>query len=195
MTYTPSIRLALAAGFSFCLLALAPGCGEDTPPSIREPLKHRPSGSSCSADDSGSGAPSDVARGMVISDCQTDADCTGTNARCAPLDATGGICQSDQCQSDADCEGGGTCLCSSGGNRCLTQGNCQVDADCGGGENGFCSPSLGSCGDYGGIVGYFCHTDGDECTDDSDCADQDGGYCSFNQELGRWRCSTDFCVG
>ncbi len=66
------------------------------------------------------------------------------------------------------------------------------------GAGGYCSPSLGECGNYDKAVGYFCHTQDDECSDDSDCT---GGiasspaYCAFMPAVGHWRCSTAQCVG
>jgi hypothetical protein len=72
-------------------------------------------------------------------------------------------------------------------------GNCRVDASCGAG--GYCSPSLGSCGNYGGVVGYYCHTPKDKCVDDADCAAQGGGDCRYDQASGAWACATTQCVG
>lgn len=134
----------------------------------------------------------------------TDADCSdatqGKNGRCV-FARIGAICTYDTCFDDSACAGK-VCACrqqadmaSGDTNHCLTMGNCRVDADCGSG--GSCSPTLGSCGHYTGIVGYYCHTGKDACINDSDCA-QDGGlggYCAYNPAAGAWQCSTAECAG
>ena len=134
--------------------------------------------------------------------CESDADCTaGKNGRC-----TGGghalpSCSYDMCTSDADCGAGKICECG-GGNSCLPA-NCRTDGDCGGLG---CSPSRAqSCGNMGGTVGYYCHTRGDECTDDKDCVkprkrnasayDPEQGICVYQPTSGKWACNYDFCVG
>jgi hypothetical protein len=68
-------------------------------------------------------------------------------------------------------------------NACST-GNCQADSDCG--DDGFCSPTLGSCGNYMGVVGYYCHTCEDECVNDWDCGR--GAGCVYSQEVEHWVC-------
>jgi hypothetical protein len=74
------------------------------------------------------------------------------------------------------------------------QGNCRTDADCGAG--GYCSPSLGACGNYGGVIGYYCHTKRDACVDDADCTKSGGtGDCRFDQVTGAWACATSQCAG
>ena len=81
---------------------------------------------------------------------------------------------------------------------CLA-GNCTVDSDCGSG--GYCSPSYGtSCGAYGGVVGYFCHTAKDQCTNDDQCVDSgsgysETGYCGYQPTTGQWTCFYSFCAG
>jgi hypothetical protein len=74
-------------------------------------------------------------------------------------------------------------------------GNCQIDADCGGG--GFCSPSLGECGNYSGVVAYWCRTPEDTCVEDSDCVDPErgDGYCAHYPQVGHWACQYGQCVG
>ncbi len=134
--------------------------------------------------------------------CLTDADCAsaGKNGRCTGNGHDGWRCTYDGCFSDGDCSGS-VCQCEGGfrsdNNVCLSQGNCRVDADCGPG--GYCSPTLGDCGDYGGVVGYYCHTSTDECIDDSDCGAQPGTfgqpYCAYSPAAGRWKCSTQQCAG
>jgi hypothetical protein len=136
--------------------------------------------------------------------CKKDSDCTqGKNGRCA---FTGGgrmaprpACVYDACFSDADCGGKVECACfgsPGAGNYCMG-GNCATDDDCG---KSYCSPSFGtSCGAYGGVVGNFCHTDDDECTNDDECrgesTEKQNGFCAFIPEAKKWKCSYAFCVG
>ncbi len=131
-------------------------------------------------------------------ECLSDADCTaGDNGRCQ--DNRGRFfCSYDTCYSDATCTTGGPCACEgqsgSPGNTCLP-GNCQTDADCGSG--GFCSPTFGGCGNYSGVIAYYCHTAADTCVDDADCVDpaQGAGYCMYSPERGHWACGYGQCVG
>ena len=120
----------------------------------------------------------------------------------------GCTCTYDTCTTDADCtQSGGPCECrpaaqsngqgivapaTSASNICLI-GNCRVDANCGAG--GYCSPSFGSCGNYAGVVGYYCHTAKDKCVDDADCAAQGAGDCRYDQTTSAWACATSQCVG
>ena len=127
--------------------------------------------------------------------CTTHEECTdGINGRCGGNAHDGWYCTYDECFEDAEC-GEFVCACEGGfradNNICLSQGNCRIDADCG--DNGYCSPTLGSCGNYFGAVGYFCHTPQDECTDDADC--EAPSYCAYNTIAGKWMCSSDQCVG
>ncbi len=116
----------------------------------------------------------------------------GPNGRCLSF-RFGTMCVYDKCFTDGDC-GEGVCECAGGlhsGHYCANEGNCQVDGDCG--EGGRCSPSYGDCGNYGGIVGYWCHTPEDTCARDADC--EDGGDCRWSPAEARFSCSTDHCVG
>jgi hypothetical protein len=138
--------------------------------------------------------------------CRSDADCTaGKNGRCSPHGngrlAPANRCTYDTCFTDADCggQGKGTCTCDPDGNYCLS-GNCRVDADCG--PRGSCSPSFPMCSLHGPYrpVGYFCHTAGDECTNDDDCPKpRHKGYgymstkCTYSAPLGRWTCTSEEC--
>jgi hypothetical protein len=168
-------------------------------PSGRVPARHRPTAAAC--DSNRPASTSSFGGGGGV--CATDADCTdGINGRCG---ASGRVigCTYDDCFTDSDCsgdKGGGVCGCRGdqvdGANVCLTSGNCHVDADCGPG--GYCSPSLGSCGTYAGVEGYYCHTASDECIDDTDCPTQPGlapAYCAFMPDTGRWQCSSSLCAG
>jgi collagen type I alpha len=174
----------------------------------RVPAKHRASAVACSTDRpagacpaaNGSGAPSPTLT------CTKDGDCTaGANGRCLPLGRVVGCsCSYDTCTTDADCaQMGGPCVCrpdaqgvvaptTSAANMCLA-GNCRVDADCGAG--GYCSPTLGSCGNYGGVTGYYCHTTKDTCVDDSDCAAKSAGDCRYNPAISGWDCESTECAG
>lgn len=170
----------------------------------RVPERHRASADACTTErptGSCNGNPNTMPPFM----CQADTQCTmGTNGRCVGNGHDGCRCNYDVCRTDSECNLGGPCECrlasrgASGANTCLP-GNCRVDADCGAG--GFCSPTLGSCGDYTGTVGYYCHTANDQCTDDSDCAGFDAGfvgqrpYCMYSRETSRWVCSNAGCVG
>jgi hypothetical protein len=132
--------------------------------------------------------------------CARDADCAGgKNGRCMSS-RVGFSCSYDACTTDADCPGDRVCDCGSAlsttnareANRCL-KSNCHVDADCGAG--GYCSPSLSDCGNYSGIMGYFCRTAKDTCVNDSDCTDGGDGYCAWQETVARWQCSYSHCVG
>ncbi len=195
-------------------LALAPACkhsdGSDIekdspkPPkkkkepepekSLKEPKKHRASHAACSrADTPPSGA---VTFGPKLPTpkgpaCKSKADCTDkANGRCAV-----GFCTYDHCYEDKDC-GKGSCECVQEGVRgyFCKAGDCAVDADCGAGN--YCSPTWGmSCGAFTGVIGYYCHTKKDECTDDDECTENGKGYCAYDNDKGRWRCGYGHCVG
>lgn len=127
--------------------------------------------------------------------CMLDSDCTeGLNGRC--VFGRFAMCSYDECFDDNDCPNDTLCQCGSPdglGNRCMTAG-CRTDADCPG---SWCSPTFGSCGAYGGIIAYQCHTPRDECLDDSDCGGgrQSQSYCAFDPTAGHWVCDDAFCVG
>jgi hypothetical protein len=134
-------------------------------------------------------------------ECVADTDCTaGENGRCNGNGHDGWRCTYDGCFADDDCAAGSVCQCEgsfrSDANTCQV-GNCRTDADC---ATGYCSPTLGSCGDYTGTIGWFCHTCEDECVEDSDCAGADAGfwgrpYCAFSPTEARWVCQASHCAG
>ncbi|MFO0676255.1 MAG: hypothetical protein U0169_06960 [Polyangiaceae bacterium] len=168
--------------------------------SSREPAVHRPTADGCPAVPPVVPEPT-VFDGSPAGACSRHADCTaGRNGRCKQ-GRGGTYCDYDTCVEDRDCPGNTVCECdfrsASGPDVCLPKGNCHVDSDCG--EGAYCSPSLGSCGDYSGRVGWFCHRPDDECVDDADCAGDAGSvprpYCAFEPTVGRWKCSTAQCVG
>lgn len=107
---------------------------------------------------------------------------------------------SDECLTDADCPDGGVCSCAGSTfefahetrNLCVAS-QCRTDADC---NNTECSPSVGDCGTFYGVQGYFCHSAADTCARDSDC-NQGGqaGYCFFSRDAGHWTCGYSFCAG
>lgn len=163
----------------------------------RVPEKHRAVATACTGE-----RTNPEPTGATGGECAKHADCTqGRNGRC--LFGRGGpMCTYDQCVNDGECQTG-VCSCDSGTGGtdvCLHMSGCKIDADCGAG--GFCSPSQGDCGNYSGVVGYFCHQANDECVDDKDC-DGPGnpaggvgnGSCRYNKMVGHWRCETSQCAG
>jgi hypothetical protein len=174
----------------------------------RVPVKHRPSAVACSTDRPAGVCAVAMAAGASAPTpaCTKDSDCTaGSNGRCLELGHVAVCsCSYDMCTTDADCtQTGGPCACrpdaqsivaptSTASNTCLA-GDCRVDADCGAG--GYCSPSLGSCGNYLGVTGYYCHTSADACIDDADCTAHGGGDCRYNDTKKAWDCETSQCAG
>jgi len=173
----------------------------DAGSTVRVPVKHRPSATTCPATRApGTLAPGCADAGFTHGDCYADSDCTkGTNGRCnvgAYVAAScADFCSYDTCFSDQDCTGNVPCDCrasaaDNGANSCMTGSNCRVDSDCG--PNGFCSPSgVSNCG-----KAYFCHTPGDFCVDDADCVGTPvppGAPPACNYENGAWRCGST-CV-
>jgi hypothetical protein len=170
----------------------------------RVPQKHRATAVACPTERPAGSCT--IADGGTSS-CISDSDCTaGSNGRCNSVQRVlyGCTCTYDDCTTDADCQKqGGPCECrpaaqgivapvATQGNVCML-GNCRVDGDCGAG--GYCSPTLGTCGAYGGVEGYYCHTAKDKCVDDGDCAAQGGGDCRYDTTNGVWACATSFCAG
>jgi hypothetical protein len=190
------LRLLFACG----LLGVACGDSENSSDSFAtrdtslEPSHHRSARERCDnvrPRGSFSSSPIEVGPG----DCVSDADCSdGPNGRC-DFDSGAARCTYDACFSDAECDSG-PCSCGVKGapNLCLG-GNCQVDAQCGKGS--YCSPSLGSCGNYSGVVAYWCRTPEDTCVEDSECVNPEvgGGYCAYYPEVGHWACQYNHCVG
>lgn len=159
------------------------------------PGHHRPAAVEC--DNVRSDAPSHAE--PEFADCVNHDECTaGANGRCVGNSHDGWYCTYDECFNDSECPGS-ICGCDAGfrsdHNICFREGNCIIDADCG--DSGYCSPSFGDCGNYSGVVGYFCHTSGDECLNDSDCGTDEpwGAYCAYNKVAGKWVCSDAQCAG
>ena len=168
--------------------ALLAGCfGSVGITDLPEPENHRPATRMC--DDL---RDSPEVSMSFAGGCESHDECTdGDNGRCLSGRAEN-YCSYDGCFADSDCEG--PCLCGSGsGANYCAGGGCQVDSDCGPG--GWCSPTYGSCGSFGGVTAYECHTPDDECTNDSDCSDMPNGYCKFSDEAGRWVCDNIQCAG
>ncbi len=169
----------------------------------RVPVKHRAAAPACAKTRPVGLCGAATMPGATLQ-CKVDADCQGgENGRCLPMARILGCsCSYDACFADADCPAmSGPCECrvssdvmagSSTANVCKL-GNCRVDPDCGAG--GFCSPSLGSCGNYSGVVGYYCHSSKDKCTDDADCAAQGTGDCRYEPTVGAWTCQNSQCAG
>lgn len=203
-------REILTGTFCCVAVAIAIHCGGTTtttnPP--HTPKVHRSTAMMCPqmrAPSIEDGGVSDA--GMMSPDsglpqsCNQDSDCTqGKNGRCG-YSRIGKTCSYDTCFQDGDCMTGAVCECrssasSSAPNHCTggnQMGACRVDADCG--EKGFCSPTLGTCGNYSGIQGYFCHTSADECVDDTECTQMGAGYCMFDTMVKHWKCSYSHCAG
>ncbi|WAS91606.1 hypothetical protein [Nannocystis punicea] len=120
-------------------------------------------------------------------DCAADSDCPDSQV-CANIWGDCGCVA--QCMSDSDCGDGQICVCAGdhpdvGGdlylqNTCMPA-NCASKADCEG-ECG-CRGSEFFCGH---VIGAFCPTLEDECSDSDDCP-QDK-YCAFDAEQERWTC-------
>lgn len=173
--------------------------GTDTGGSLPEPENHRPAPEACDDERPLSTDWLPDPETMPGMDCYAHEDCTeGRNGRCSDMGRGWWQCTYDQCLDDDGCAGGGVCSCGGGwgsdANACLP-GNCQVDADCG--EGSWCSPSFGDCGDYSGVVAYYCRTPDDQCLNDSGCVDpeQGPGYCMYSESAGYWLCSYSHCVG
>jgi hypothetical protein len=159
------------------------------------PEKHRTTHGSCPSADTP--APGTVTYGpKAITPpgpaCKSKADCKDkANGRCSQ-----GHCTYDNCYEDKDC-GKTVCECRQDGinGYFCKGGDCAVDADCG--ANGYCSPSWSmTCGAFSGVVGFYCHTASDECTDDSECVKETvQGYCAFDSAAKHWRCGYGHCVG
>ncbi len=164
------------------------------------PTNHRPSDAQCS-EPAGPGncgcsactSQICVADASCIETCSSDASCTkGVNGRCNRLgDSAMCQCTYDECAGDSDCPSGQTCACHGSpymyneDNFCIA-GNCRIDSDCG--KGGYCSPS----GDIS-VVGYYCHTPQDSCTNDNDCPACSGGLanqprCVYSNSGGSWQC-------
>ena len=157
------------------------------------PAVHRPTAASCPMLEPVPGTPSvcpfakPPGSELPASWCNTNTDCTGgQDGRCVGSLLTGQCsCTYDACFADTDCPGGGVCACSDvySGNACVT-GACHVDADCGAG--GYCSPEIEHC--TGAVLGYFCRTAKDTCTDDKDCGDVNVAHCARDPGTGVWGC-------
>jgi hypothetical protein len=199
----------------------SPTAPSAAPPNMRVPQKHRATQESCDemrdpvrpSPDGQASPPADGGGLLTCADetsgtCCYDEDCVaGARGRCVEVHREGNSCSYDLCAQDSDCTTGGPCACGNStgdagalsndtlGDICLG-GNCQVDSDCDGGE--FCSPSFGSCGNYYGVVAYYCHTPEDECTNDDECVDdtQPGaGFCMYSPDVSHWLCQYTQCVG
>jgi hypothetical protein len=167
--------------------------GKEKSPSKKgeKPEKHREKTEPCVSKDSSSGNQPFGAKADTpdAPPCKTGADCKDQkNGRCF-----NGKCAFDGCYADKDC-GKGVCECSNYGGHHCRAGDCAVDSDCGG---SYCSPTYGfQCGAYEGVVGYYCHTSDDECTNDDECKkDKQQGYCAYDVKKKHWRCGYGHCVG
>lgn len=122
--------------------------------------------------------------------CKSNADCKDAkNGFCFKTggghDVPHNECGYDVCATDADCGKGTACQCEFNGNYCV-QAGCRTSADCGGKA---CSLDYGC---RGGVNGWQCHRDGDECNSNVDCKDP-GTSCHFSPEVGHWKCINPMC--
>jgi hypothetical protein len=168
---------------------------EKPPPKLVEPKSHRTAHVTCDSKDTKAPPTATFGPRMPIKPgpaCKSKADCKEQpNGRCSL-----GHCTYDGCYDDKDC-GNKVCECHEEGVRgyYCKSGDCSVDSDCG--DNGYCSPTWGmSCGSFTGVVGYFCHTKEDECTNNDECMKgKEQGYCAYDPTLKHWRCGFGHCVG
>lgn len=170
-----------------------------TTTSLPVPKNHRAAAEACTADR----PAGTTGAGPDEGECLADADCTaGTNGRCIQDLGKPRACSYDECATDDDCGGGSVCECRNpakhDANVCV-HGNCRTDADCG--EGGYCSPSAVTLDPFCtegvpiGSVGYFCHTAGDECTDDDECTSTSAfPGCFFDVDKMRFACFPVQCV-
>jgi hypothetical protein len=189
MTSNPSRALALAFLAACGRINFGPPY-DSAVPVLAVPDHHRPDDSACATPP----PPGNCSVSSAMNQCMLDTNCTsGLDGRCietGPPAPPFCICSYAGCMQDTDCSLGGPCDCAGPGGYGCVPGNCQIDADCGTG--GYCSPSnqINTTG-CGGFAGYFCHTIGDECTNDSTCpgATPNGQYyCVFDASLRHWKC-------
>ena len=199
------VRHAIVVSVSVVAI-VASQCGGSTTTPPHTPKVHRETAITCDSTrppgitDAGAPGDSGAPDSGLPDQCNQDSDCTnGKNGRCSYV-RFGKQCSYDTCNIDADCANGGVCVCRTSptdttNNHCVGGGDgaCRVDADCG--PKGACSPSLGSCGTYSGVVGYFCHSSSDTCVDDSECTEGRMGYCMYVSSGKKWQCSYAFCAG
>lgn len=122
--------------------------------------------------------------------CASDADCPqGTT--CGAL---GACYEPPACDDDSQCGTGSACVCASQYsvfeasflsavpyNQCAPA-QCRADDDC----NGYsCALSVEAC--TGRVVGLYCHSERDECTQHSDCGDPER-VCAYDSSASSWRC-------
>jgi hypothetical protein len=168
----------------------APDGGAAPDGAIVVPRNHRADDAQCRTPRRAGTCSSGAGPGLT---CSSDSDCTdgGADGRCLTNGGgpAGCFCSYDGCQSDADCGASQVCACHGspylyGGNTCMAS-TCRVDADCGVG--GYCSPSQGpnNCDD---LVGYYCHTPDDACTNDTDCIGGGNQACMWSTSDRRWKC-------
>jgi hypothetical protein len=174
------------------------------------PVRHRPAPTTCphtrapvNPGNGGDGGP--VAPAPPGSFCDNDFQCVtdgGINGRCTPQSESPfvqGECTYDTCFADTDCPSSEPCNCDvTYADTCLPA-NCKVDSDC---ACGFCSPSANTTAceptpEFGNeIVGFYCHTPQDDCTNDDQCEGIGSpGICAWQPMVGKWTCVSAPCAG
>lgn len=171
-------------------LAFAAACG-----SLAFPAVHRPVAIACNPNRPPQRpGPSPTAAPALEVDCRSDEDCkAGRNGRCSGGGHTVPHCSYDACARDEDCGAQKACACDpSEGNACVPA-NCRTDADCGGRG---CSPTAAEmCGNMGGVAGFYCRTEDDECVSNEDCTSDGSGLCVYDANAAHWKCNYMTCMG
>lgn len=132
--------------------------------------------------------------------CSSDAECTAAPGGRCQLEAHFTQCSYNECEPDSDCGPAARCECF--GVRQCVRAACFSDADCGADLR--CEPSQGLlCGNLNPPVGYYCHTEQDECRSDADCTPERapsgageswGSSCVYDPALTSWACRDVQCL-
>jgi hypothetical protein len=122
--------------------------------------------------------------------CTLDSDCS-VGSTCQD-----GTCfEQPQCDEDSQCETGSTCACAGvfavgssfataiSLNQCVPA-ECRSDSDC-----GAYSCGLSQSNPCGGLDGFYCHSESDECARHSDCGSLDR-LCAYDTDARGWHCKS-----
>jgi hypothetical protein len=122
----------------------------------------------------------------VEAPCHGDDDCTAAPGGTCQL-GVGGECLYNECQVDSDCGPMARCECQNV-RRCV-ESRCSSADDCAGFA---CEASLApQCGNLYPHVGYYCHSEQDECRSNDDCVGNRS--CVYDPAVSHWTCASD-CV-